>query len=200
MCGARAASITTLRGTAGAVPPLSLALNGSASLFVAGRCVAGLSTFYPGPRGVFYLDLGEAVPLGGTLTVSTCGATAANTVLHVGLGCPTSDATFRCRVGNDNAADGGGPACAPNALASTAAHVVASRTFFVLLSGFNGAGVTSGLSWRYAPPAASPPATPSATRTRTRGSRSRTAKATPSRSASRTATRSRSRKRKLLAA
>jgi hypothetical protein len=196
MCGARAANITTLRGTSGTVPPLSLALSGSASLFVAGRCVSGLSTFYSGPRGMYYLDLGEATPLGGVLTVTTCGATAANTVLHVGLGCPTSDANFRCRAGNDNAADHGGAACAANALASTVSLAITSRTHFVLLSGYNGAPVTSGLSWRYAPPAASP----TATRTRTRGSRSRTPKATPSRTPNATPTRSRSRKRKLLVA
>ena len=193
MCGVRVPAITMLRGVSGAVPPLSLALNGSASLLVTGWCAAGLSTFYPGPHGVFYLDLGEDVPLGGTLTVSTCGATSANTVLHVGLGCPTSDATFRCRVGNDNAGDAGGSSCAANSRAAAASLVITSRTHFVLLSGYNGAAVTSGLSWAYAPPRL---ATPSATRTRTRGSRSRSPKATRSRSASR----SRSRKRKLMAA
>ena len=197
MCGARAANITTLRGTSGTVPPLSLALNGSASLFAAGACVAGLSTFYPGPRGMFYLDLGAATPLGGVLTVTTCGATAANTVLHVGLGCPTSDANFRCRVGNDNAADHGGAGCAANALASTAALAINSRTYFVLLSGYNGAPVTSGLSWRYAPPAA---ASPTATRTRALASRSRSPSATRSKTGSRTRSRSLSRKKKLLAA
>ena len=198
MCGARAANITTLRGTSGTVPPLSLALSGSASLFVAGRCAAGLSTFYSGPRGMFYLDLGEATPLGGVLTVTTCGATAANTVLHVGLGCPTSDANFRCRVGNDNAADGGGAACAANALASTVSLVITSRTHFVLLSGYNGAPVTSGLSWRYATPAASPTAT--RTRTRALASRSRSPSATRSKTGSRTRSRSLSRKKKLLVA
>jgi hypothetical protein len=209
MCGARAPNITTLRGTSGAVAPLALALNGSASLFVAGRCAAGLSTFYPGPRGVFYLDLGEATPLGGLLTITTCGATAANTVLHVGLGCPTSDASFRCRVGNDNAGDGGGAACAPNGLASSVALVITSRTHFVLLSGYNGVPVVSGLSWAYAPPPSGSPTaaarttTPSATRTRGgggSGSRSRSPAGTRSKTGSRTATRSRSRKRKLLAA
>ena len=145
---------------------------------------------------MFYLDLGEATPLGGMLTLTTCGATVANTVLHVGLGCPTSDANFRCRAGNDNAADNGGAACTANALASTVALVITSRTFFVLLSGYNGAPVTSGLSWRYALPAVSP----SATRTRALGSRSRSPAATRSKTALPTRSRSLSRKKKLLAA
>jgi hypothetical protein len=135
------------------------------------------------------LSLGSATPLGGTLTLTTCGHTANNTVLYVGTGCPTWDRPFGCLAGNDNAV--GPAACGGNALASTVAVVAASQhVFYVQLGGVDGTPVTSGLAWSYAPPQLR---SGSATRSRTR---SRSGSRTRSRSGSRSGSRSRSRKAK----
>lgn len=176
------------------MPQLSLAVGGSPALFTTGRCLAGWSTFYSGPHAAYYLDLGAVVPLGGTLTVTTCGASAGNTVLYVGLGCPTSDDNFRCRMGNDNAADAGLACAGGNALASTLLlTAITSRSYFVLLGGYGGMPITSGLSWRYTPPTVSP----SPTRTRTR---TPTITRSSTRTRTKTSSRTRTKKRKLLAA
>jgi hypothetical protein len=150
-------------------------------MYTAGTCATGLRAFYPGSRLLYALDLGSDTPLGGVLTLTTCGHSANNTVLYVGTGCPTWALPFGCVAGNENA-----PSCAPNPRASTVAVVATQPTYYVQLGGFNGAPVTSGLGWAYAPPSP-PPGSASATRSR---SRSRTR----SRSASRSASRSRSRK------
>jgi hypothetical protein len=153
-------------------------------MYTSGSCAAGFRTFYPGSRLVYSLYLGDGVPVGGTLTVTTCGATANDTVLYVGTGCPTVASSFGCLVGNDDAA---APPCAANGLASTLNVTAAQRSYFLQLGGANGRDVTAGLAWTYAPPPASASGTRTPSRTRTR-SRSR------SRSASRTSTRSRTRK------
>ena len=129
---------------------------------------------------MYRLSLGDGVPTGGTLTLSTCGLTANNTVLYLGTGCPTWFGSFNCLRGNDN----GAPACGANALASSLSHVTASSVYFVQVGAAAGGSVVSGLSWSYAPPSRS------ATQSRSR------APATPSRSRSPTATKSRSRKAK----
>ena len=150
-------------------------------MYTAGTCAAGLKAFYPGSRLLYALFLGSGVPLGGTLTLTTCGHSANDTVLYVGTGCPTWALPFGCVAGNDNAA--AGPACGSNALASSVAIVATQLTYYVQLGGLNGAAVTSGLGWSYAVRGAS--SSGSATRSRTR-----------SRSGSRSASRSRSRKAK----
>ena len=164
-------------------------------MYTSGWCAAGLGTFYPGARLLYALDLGATTPLGGVLTVTTCGHSANNTVLYVGTGCPAWAQPFGCRAGNDNAA---GPACGGNALASTVTLVAAQPSYYVQLGGFNGEPVVSGLGWSYAPPAsASPAAAPTASRSASRSrSRSATRSRSGSRTRSRTASRSRSRKAK----
>jgi hypothetical protein len=191
-----------LRGTAGTVAPLSTSSPaGNAGLYTSGSCAggpSGLKTFWPGPRLLFYLDLGDGTPLGGSLTVTTCGLTANNTVLYVGTGCPTWAVPFNCVGGNDDAADAaaGGttavgaavpPACAPGAAnanprASALTIVAQSRAYFLQVGGYGGADVTTGLAWTYRPAPATP--SPSRTRSRTRTA-SRTRSRTPSRSRSR---------------
>ena len=52
---------------------------------------------------MFLLTLGDGTPLGGTLVVTTCGLSANNTVLYVGLGCPKWDTPFQCLAGGDDA-------------------------------------------------------------------------------------------------
>jgi hypothetical protein len=196
MCKAPVNNVTSLRGTAGTAAPVDVGRYGNTGMYTAGSCSSGFQTFFAGPRAVFFLDLGAATPLGGVLTVTTCGHTANNTVLYVGTGCPTWYLPFGCRAGNDNAGDAAEQAgCDANPLASTVTLAPTSaRVYFLQLGGYLGAGVTSGLSWRYEPPR-SPSATRSgsgtgsATRSRTR-LRPSTASAT----ASRTATRSRTRK------
>ena len=159
-------------------------------MYTSGSCAAGYGAFAPGPRLVYLLRLGNATPVGGVLTVSTCGATAADTVLYLGTGCPTWFGSFNCLRGNDNAGDVAGQGCASNGLASTLRHVAASRVYYVQVGAAGGGSVVSGLSWSYALP------TPSATASRTR---SRTATPTRSRTRSATASRSRSRKAKRVA-
>ena len=166
-------------------------------MYTSGSCTTGLRTFYAGSRLLYVLDLGEAAPLGGTLTLTTCGHTANNTVLYVGTGCPTWALPFACLVGNDNAGDAGPgavamAACGSNPRASSLIVLgVASRTLHVQLGGYDGAPVVSGLGWSYAPAPASRSA--SASRTRTR---SRTRSATGTRTRSATSSRSRTRKAK----
>ena len=152
-------------------------------MYTSGACAAGYSWFSPGSRLVYLVRLGNSTPLGGVLTLSTCGLTTADTVLYLGTGCPTWYGSFNCLRGNDNAADVVGQACGTNAFASTLRHVAASRVYFVQVGAAAGGSVVSGLSWSYAPP--SPSATPSrslaATATRT-ATRTRSATASKSRS------------------
>jgi hypothetical protein len=157
-------------------------------MYTAGTCASGLRAFYPGARLLYALFLGAATPLGGTLTVTTCGHTANNTVLYIGTGCPTWGIPFGCLAGNDNAAAG---ACGGgNAFASTVVLPAVDQIMYYLqLGGVSGAPVTSGLAWAYTPPASA-----SASGSR---SRSRSRSATPSRSRSAAGTRSRTRKPKL---
>ena len=167
-------------------------------MYTAGTCRAGLLTFYLGPRRVFSLALGEDVPLGGTLVVTTCGVTLNNTVLYVGLGCPKWDLPFQCLAANDNSGDAAGqPACAANQRASTVTITSApSRSYFLQLGGYGGAAVTAGVQWQYRPPEA----TSSPTKTST-GTGSRSGSMSPrtrSRSATRSRSGSRSRKPKLV--
>jgi hypothetical protein len=176
--------VTALVGTAGSAPRLSTSSYGNPGMYTSGTCASGFPTFYPGSRLVYSLYLGDDAPLGGTLTVTMCGATADNTVLYVGTGCPTASYSFGCLAGVD---DGVAPPCASNGLASTLKIAASQRSYFLQVGGVNGRDVTTGLSWVYAAPPAS------ASRTRT-PSRSRTRSRSRSRSASRTGTRSRTRK------
>ena len=153
-------------------------------MYTAGTCTTGLRAFYPGSRLLYALDLGSATPLGGILTLSTCGHTANNTVIYVGTGCPTWALPFACIAGNDNAV-----ACSANAFASTLAIVATQSTYYVQLGGYNGEPVLSGLAWSYA--GAAPSKSASGTRS---GSRSKSRSG--SRSVSRSGSRSRSRKAK----
>ena len=156
-------------------------------MYTEGTCAAGLGAFYPGARLLFALDLGSATPLGGTLTLTTCGHTADNTVLYVGGGCPTWAQPFGCVAGNDNAA---APTCSGNSLASSLSITASQPVHYVQLGGYNGAAVTSGLGWAYAAPV-----TRSGSGSRSR-SGSRSGSRSRSRSGSRSGSRSRSRKAK----
>ena len=180
-----------LAGVSGVAPALASADAGQPTMYTAGSCAVGLGAFYPGPRLLYALDLGEATPLGGTLTLTTCGHTRNNTVLYVGTGCPTWAQPFGCRAGNDNAAGTG--ACGANAFASSVAVTATQSTYYVQLGGYNGAPVVSGLAWSYAVAGGSGSGSGSGTRSR---SRSRTRSRSGSRTSSRSGSRSRSRKAK----
>jgi len=161
-------------------------------MYTSGSCAIGYPTFMTGPRLVYRISLSDALPLGGTLTLSTCGLTTNNTVLYLGTGCPTWFGSFNCLRGNDDAGSVAGASCASNPLASALSHVATSRIYFVQLGASSGADVVSGLSWSYSVPGAS--RTSTVTRSR---SRSRTASPTRTRSAA--GSKSRSRKAKLAA-
>ena len=176
-------------------------------MYTAGVCRSGLSTFYSGPRRVYFLSLGEDVALGGRLNITTCGATRNNTVLYAGLGCPKWDTPFQCQKGNGDAGDDATQQpCGSNPKASTVTiSSVTSRSYFIQLGGYLGTPVVSGLSWGYdagsvsasysrsgsaspRPPSRSHTGTASGTGSRTR-SRSRSRSAAPGAgSASRSAT------------
>ena len=142
-------------------------------MYTSGTCSAGFKAFFPGARLVYSLTLGATVPLGGTLTLTTCGVTRNNTVLYVGTGCPAWALPFGCLVGNDDAA-----ACPGNALASTVTLIATQRIYFVQLGGFGGDHITSGLVWNYTAQSQSPTS-----------SRARTGSKTRSRSVSRSSSR-----------
>ena len=185
-------NILLLRGTSGVSPASASQGAANPGMYTSGgACGAGYSWFAPGSRVVYQLNLGPDVPLGGLLTLTTCGLTSNNTALYLGLGCPTWSGAFNCLRGNDNAADVAGQTCGPNPLASTLSHVAASRIYLVQLGDASGSGLVSGLRWNYTLPTLS--ATPSRSSSR---SRSRSAAATPTRTRSATATKSRSRKAK----
>ena len=151
-------------------------------MYTSGSCPIGYPTFVTGPRLVYRISLSDALPLGGVLTLSTCGLTTNNTVLYLGTGCPTWFGSFNCLRGNDDAGSVAGVSCAANPLASALSHVATSRIYFVQLGTSSGAEVVSGLSWGYRVGSASP----SGSRTRSRTA-SRTRSATRSRSRSRKA-------------
>jgi hypothetical protein len=146
----RLPAMTALTGTSGVAPLLSTATSGQPAIYTVGTCNSGLRAFFPGARLLYALSLGSATPLGGTLTITTRGHTAINTVLYVGTGCPVWDRPFGCVAGNDNAA---GPACGANGLASSVAvATVTQPVYYLQLGGFAGAHVTSGLTWDHVAP------------------------------------------------
>lgn len=168
--------VKSLAGQSGIAPPLSTTTSGSPGMYTSGTCESGLRAFYPGSRLLYALDLGATTQLGGTLTVTTCGHSANNTVLYAGTGCPSWDRPFGCVVGNDNSPTG---SCDSNALASTVSLTAMQATYFLQLGGFNGAQVTSGLRWRYNAPPTSGSGSRSSTLSRSR-SRSRSLSRSPS--------------------
>ena len=174
-------------GVGGTFPVASAADAGNAGMYTSGSCTVGYKTFVPGPRLVYRISISDALPLGGVLTLSTCGLTKNNTVLYLGMGCPTWFGSFNCVRANDDV--GGGAVCLGNPLASTLSHVATSRIYFVQLGSSSGTGVVSGLSWSYSVASTSP----TVTRTRSRT-------ASPTRTRSVTRSRSRSRKAKRAAA
>ena len=154
-------------------------------MYTSGSC-SGFTTFFPGPRLVYRIALDDGAPLGGTLTLSTCGLTSNNTVLYLGMGCPSWALPFGCLRGNDDAGDVAGQTCASNPRASTISVVASARFFFVQLGASRGTDFVSGLAWSYALPSPSRTASRSATRSATR---SRSSSATVSKSRSRKAKR-----------
>lgn len=156
-----------LTNTSGRVASRTSAAAGNAGLYSSGSCATGYATFVAGPRIVYRLALGDSVPLGGRLTLSTCGLSAANTVLYLGTGCPTRDSLFNCLKGNDDAGRFVGSACGSNVLASTLTHVTASRVYYVQVGEASGAEFSSGLSWNYTFVASSGSGTSTGTASRT---------------------------------
>ena len=140
----------------------------------------------PGPRLVFRISINSSLPLGGTLSVTTCGFTTSNTVIHLGTGCPLGGYTFNCLVFNDDAA-----LCPSNPLASTVSRIATVNTYFVQVGSPVGGSWSSGLQWTYTPPGVSSSVTPTTSRTASRTQ-------TRTKTSSCTRTRSRSKKRKVV--
>ena len=201
-CSAPVGRVSVLSGASGTAAAAASASDGNVAMYTSGTCGAGYKSFVNGPRLVFRLMLNETLPLGGNLTLSTCGLTRNNTVLYVGTGCPVTSSSFNCLRGND---DAGSLACPANSLASQLSLVADTRTFFVQVGAWSGADFVSGLSWSYAAPRMSPTSSRTSTSTSSRtststSSRTRSASLTPTRTRSATASKSRSRKAKRLAA
>ena len=179
-----------LTGTAGTALPMST-LEGMPGMYTSGTCASGLRAFFPGSRLLYALNLGSVTPLGGILTVTTCGHTFNNTVLYAGTGCPSWALPFGCIVGNDNAF---APGCTSNGLASTLTLTATQHMYYLQLGGVDGSTVTSGLAWSYQGPAS---ASASGTASRSRSvTRSKSLSCSRSRSGSRSMSRSKSRKAK----
>ena len=168
MCRAPISRVISLVGASGfRSAPVAASTAGNAGMYTAGSCSAGFKTFLPGSRIVFYLYLGLDVPLGGTLTISTCGLTSNNTLLYIGTGCPTWAVPFACIKGNDDAGQDGSTACTSNALASyLSISSVSTRDYFIQVGGRGTGDIVSGLRWQYDAPSKSAAATPSKSGTR----------------------------------
>ena len=110
---------------------------------------------------VFKLNLGETVPLGGLLQVGSVGVSNGDTVAFVGTGCPSSQQSFGCFIGNDDAMLDW-----DFQISVTQSRVefnATQRLYYVIIGGYGSADVTSGVAWQYFPPSPSP--TPSVTST-----------------------------------
>ena len=188
LCRAPVNRVAVQSGVSGTFPVASSADAGNAGMYTSGSCAVGYQSFVPGPRLVYRITLSNELPVGGTLTLSTCGLTSNDTVLYLGTGCPTWFGSFNCLRGNDDAVVGAA-ICAGNHLASALSYITTSRLYFVQLGTSSGAEVVSGLSWSYRTASASSTST---------CTRSRTALSTRTRSA--TSSKSRSRKAKQMVA
>ena len=156
LCRSPVNNVTILRGTSGSV----FTKNANAGMYTSGSCSSGYRSFFPGSRLVYALFLGASTPLGGTLTVTTCGRTDNNTVLYIGTGCPTWSVSFNCLAGSDNDAS-----CSANPLASRIVlQGITQTNFYIQLGGFSGASIVSGLAWSYVPPSATRKPSPSKSR------------------------------------
>lgn len=110
-------------------------------------CAAGLKLSRLGRQNVsvYALDLGSDTTLGGTLTLSTGGQSRSDTVLYVGLGCPDSNAAFGCVAANDDSKF-------LKSKQSRVAIAAAQRVYYIIVGGWSGDAVRSGLQWDYLPP------------------------------------------------
>lgn len=110
-------------------------------------CTAGLRQSRLGRQNVtvFALDLGSDTRLGGALTVSTGGQSRGDTVLFVGTGCPDSNAALGCVAANDDSR-------LLKSAQSRVAIVATARVYFVVVGGWGGTAIRSGLRWAYTPP------------------------------------------------
>lgn len=169
-CAAPVGRVIELYGPSGSSGAASMSVFGGTSSMYAGEtCSGALPMALSGPRVTYRIQLPSSMPLNGSLEITTCGYTtnAADTVLAVGRGCPSSSASFRCLGANDNSA----LPCA-NSMASyiKIAANEPSRAYFVQVgAAANPASQTAGLRWRYldyTPP--TPTRTPARTRTPTR--------------------------------
>lgn len=94
---------------------------------------------------VFRVDLGASTPIGGMLTVTTIGYSDADTVIFLGTSCPSSQASFGClNGGDDDPVTGATQSITSSQLNATVAYV--------LVGGYGGAPVLSGLGWSYVIP------------------------------------------------
>jgi hypothetical protein len=200
VCGPGLPNVMPLTGTSGATAAwYSTSRHGNPGMYTLGSC-GGVMAVLPAQRLVYALNLGAGVPLRGTLTVTTCGATSNNTQLHVGTGCPLGRVVFGCLASNDDVGDvPGAPACPTNPGASrVSVPDLPSRQVFVQVASYGGDEAVAGLRWAYTAPA-SPTVTPSRSRTRTRTrsrTRSRTKSGTATRATTPAASRTRSATRK----
>jgi hypothetical protein len=143
-CAARAANADVIAACIAALPSNTVVkvVNGSAGvasglplaatappLVSSGTCTGmGLNA---NPKDLVIVNAGDATNWGGAFTASTCGGTTLDTEIWVGVGCPTSAASFGCLRGNDDTMSSG---C--NLQSTAVATNAQSNLYFVLVSGF----------------------------------------------------------------
>ena len=146
--------------------PLAASLTGvtsvSRNVFIAATSptlwsgvTCGSTTFPPGPKVVFTIDLGPNTPLGQPMTISTCGlGNSLATSVWAGFGCPTSAASFQCVGG---ATIGSVPTGVPGSCGPVVTlPVVPQRTVYVVVSSSTGLTGQTAIWYNYQLPTATP--------------------------------------------
>jgi len=139
---------TTVSGLSGVSPSYVISNSGSTLVLggVSPTCSSGSATS-SGPKLAFMIDLGADTILGSQLTVDTCLTAIGDTVLFVGTGCPTSSASFRCLIAND---DAGAIICPSDTMASQVRINANSRYMWAVVGNYaSSTSASSGIRWWY---------------------------------------------------
>jgi len=147
-----------LSGVSGVTPSYIISTSGSTSVLggASPTCQSGFGTS-SGAKLAFMIDLGATTVLGSQLTVDTCLTAIGDTVLYVGTGCPSSSASFRCLMAND---DIGSILCPSDSMASQVRLNVSTRYVWAVVGNYaSSTTASSGISWYYG--SALPPSVPS---------------------------------------
>lgn len=138
----------TVSGISGVTQSYVISTSGSSAVLggVSPTCSSGSATS-SGPKLAFMIDLGADTILGSQLIVDTCLTAIGDTVLFVGTGCPTSSASFRCLIAND---DAGVSICPSDSMASQVRINANSRYMWAVVGNYGASSsASSGIRWWY---------------------------------------------------